>query len=108
MFIHHLWHMFILNITFKVSWPVYETWLDWLKLNWLPKMSNGQMQDVLMLRLLDVDESDGATFAIQFKVSSIALLEQLEQQWLQEGQEQMHRVWGTECVHFATKMQVVP
>ena len=100
--------MFILNITFKTTWAIYDTWLPWLKENCLPKVTASVPHDQLVLRLLDVDESDGPTIAVQVKVVSALDLEAVEQQWLTDGMALVHRVWGNECVHFATKMEVVP
>lgn len=62
---------------------------------------------VQIVRLLDIDDTEGPTLALQLSAETLTGLEELEQRWLQDGQPLLHTVWGTECVHFATKMEVV-
>lgn len=99
--------MFVLNITFKVTWPIYPTWLQWLNSNLLIKMQSLQSAEIKILRLLDVDDEEGPTVAIQFTTETHNGLTLLQEYWEQQGQQLVQQVWGTACIFFATKMQVV-
>ena len=59
--------MILYNITFAVSHDIHEEWLIWMKEHHIPEvMSSGFFEKHLLLKLMEVDESDGMTYALQF------------------------------------------
>jgi hypothetical protein len=65
--------MLIYNVTIAVSASIADAWLQWLKQVHIPEvMATGCFADYLIVRLLEVDESEGPTYAVQYKALSRA------------------------------------
>ena len=63
--------MFIYNITMKVEPAVLEEWLQWQKEEHIPEiMASGCFTDFRFFRLLDIDDSDGPTYVVQYQANS--------------------------------------
>ena len=52
--------MLIYNITIQVNWTIHNEWLPWMQEVHIPEvMATGMFTHFRILRLLEVDESDG-------------------------------------------------
>jgi hypothetical protein len=59
--------MIVYNVTIKVEHQIADEWLNWLKEEHIPDMkSTGCFFEAVIFRLMDTDESDGITFAVQY------------------------------------------
>lgn len=100
--------MIIYNITIKVDASVQSEWLDWLKEEYIPGiLSTGCFHDAKILRLLETDDSEGPTYAIQFHAESKALynlyIEKFSGIMLRKSIEK----WGDQFISFQTVMRIV-
>jgi hypothetical protein len=65
--------MFLYNVTIKVKAEIHTDWLEWLKTEHIPDvMSSDCFSSSKVLRLLEVDDSEGPTFAVQYVAESKA------------------------------------
>lgn len=101
--------MILYNITVNVQEGVQEDWLNWMKAVHIPEvMQTGCFTDYKLLKLLNDDpEATGTTFAIQYFVKSVTILNQ----YLNEhapGLRQKHvDRYQNKCVSFRTFLEEV-
>ena len=63
--------MIIYNVTVKVDHKIKDEWLKWMRQEHIPQVMNtGLFTSHRMMRLLEQDETDGVTFAIQYFCST--------------------------------------
>ena len=100
--------MIIYNITTKVDSAIHADWLTWLKEEHIPEMINtGCFIKAVILQLLEIDESDGTTYALQYHAESKSLYNRYIEKFSQEMAQKSHRQWGDLLLTFPTVMQVV-
>ena len=64
--------MIVYNVTVQPTWAIHEQWLIWMRNEHVPEiMLTGLFTHHKILRLLDVDETDGPTYAFQYFTSGI-------------------------------------
>ncbi len=77
--------MIIYNITTKIAWHIHDEWKQWLMSEQLPGiMSTGLFERYQLVRLLEVDDEDGPTYALQLYSSSIENVEEYRDKHLDE------------------------
>ena len=100
--------MIIYNVTIKIDWAIQREWVSWMKEVHIPGIiSGGFFFDPRFVRLLEVNDVDGPTYAVQYCAFSLDdynlfLSEQAEQFNLRELAK-----WGNKFVAFGTVMEVV-
>ncbi|WEK37168.1 MAG: DUF4286 family protein [Candidatus Pseudobacter hemicellulosilyticus] len=63
--------MIIYNVTIKVAWPIQEAWLQWMQEVHMPEvLATGCFYKSQLVKLLEVDEEDGPTYAAQYYAAS--------------------------------------
>ncbi|MBK7290434.1 MAG: DUF4286 family protein [Chitinophagaceae bacterium] len=66
--------MIIYNVTIKTAHSITDEWLNWLKEEHIADVINtGCFTHATVLRLLDIDEEDGITHAVQYHAPDIKL-----------------------------------
>lgn len=100
--------MYIYNVTTFVHWEIHETWVKWMKEKRIPAMiATGYFERAQFVRLLDTDETEGLTYAVQYfcgaKDDYLRFMEDHDAAFRSEG----HERWGDYCVAFSTLMEVV-
>lgn len=99
---------FIYNVTTMVSWSIHDAWLEWLK--------SEHTKDVLatecftgfrILRLHEVDEAEGPTYAIQYYSSSKALYNRYITKYSADLRQKGYDKWGDQFMSFHSIMEVV-
>ncbi|MGZ8540981.1 MAG: DUF4286 family protein, partial [Chitinophagaceae bacterium] len=61
----------IYNVTNQVNHSIADAWLKWLKEEHIPDiLSTGCFTNATILRLVEVDESPGPTYAIQYHATN--------------------------------------
>ncbi|MGC5301865.1 DUF4286 family protein, partial [Escherichia coli] len=59
--------MLIYNVTTKITHAIHEDWLPWMRDIHIPDvLATGCFTKANILRLLDIDDSEGPTYAIQY------------------------------------------
>lgn len=100
--------MIIYNVTTMVSKSIHDQWLSWMKEEHLPEiMATGLFQRNQFMRLLEVDEEQGITYAVQFFASTLddynAYISNHAPALRLKGTEK----WGDQVVGFRTIMEIV-
>ena len=100
--------MLVYNITYAVSHEIHEEWMEWMKGTHIPQiMSTGLFSSFKILRLLEIDEQEGLTFAVQFHAET----EEHYRRYIAEQSPALHlaatRQWGDKVIGFRTLMAIV-
>jgi hypothetical protein len=100
--------MIIYNTTVQVAAPIAEAWIRWLKEVHIPAiMKTGCFTNYKIVRLIEIDESEGPTYAIQYSAESKADYNRFITLHVQGFQERSREQWGDGYVSFSSVMQVV-
>ena len=66
--------MIVYNVTIKISHSIHHDWLQWLKEEHIPDVINtGCFTHAVILRLMEVDDTEGPTYAVQYFAESKGL-----------------------------------
>ncbi|MBM3416837.1 MAG: DUF4286 family protein [Bacteroidetes bacterium] len=104
----YLQNMIIYNVTIKVDISIAHEWLAWLRDEHIPDIiGTGCFTDARILQLMEVDESDGPTFAIQYQADSKALYNRYIKEYAAEMRKRATEKWGDKFVASRSVMQVV-
>lgn len=64
--------MIIYNVTIKIDLDVHDLWLRWMQDEHIPEMlETGYFFNHRMMRVLEEDQSDGITYAIEYHANSM-------------------------------------
>ena len=100
--------MILYNITMKVNPSIEEEWIRWQKEEHIPDiMSTGYFTENKFLRLLEQDDSEGKTFAVQYFAKNINDYQEYIEKHSQRIREKAIKRWGNGFVAFRTLMEVV-
>jgi hypothetical protein len=100
--------MIIYNITTLVSWPVHEDWREWLFSEFLPELMETQLfSHFQVVRLMEVYEEEGPTYAVQLYLNSTANLNSYREKHLRRFQQKEKDAWGNYATSFASIMEVI-
>jgi hypothetical protein len=100
--------MLIYNITYLVSHEIHEDWLSWMKTHHAPEMlSTGHFNGFTMLRLKEVDETEGVTYAFQFQSPSEAAYKEYFTKSAPALRLKAEQRWGEKVMAFRTLMEIV-
>ena len=100
--------MIIYNITIKVDWSIAEDWLKWMQDFYVPEMlDTGCFEKHQLVRILQVDETDGPTYASQYYAATLTKYDYYLQHHAPELRNKVTEKWGERYVDFRTLMQVV-
>lgn len=98
----------IYNVTVKVEAGLADAWLQWLFARHIPDvMRTGCFTRYKVLRLLEVDDSEGPTYAIQYSASSRAGYNRYIQVHAAGLQQKSYNQWGHRFMAFRSVMAVV-
>ncbi len=100
--------MFLYNVTIKVMHEIHEEWLQWLIEEHIPEvLETGCFNGHRVLRLLETDETEGVTYAVQYEAESKGLYNQYIDKFANQLREKSFQKWGDRFIAFRTIMQVV-
>ncbi len=100
--------MIVYNVTVKVDHTIAEQWLDWLKKEHIPDVINtGCFTHAHILRLLEVDETDGITYAVQYHAESKELYNRYISVFAETMRNKGFDKWGNKFIAFRSVMMVV-
>jgi hypothetical protein len=100
--------MLIYNVTSKVDHSIHESWVEWMKNKHIPQvMETGCFSKFQFVRVLDIDESDGATYAIQYYANTKEDYERYIDQFSITLRNDVLQTWGNKIAGFRSLMQVV-
>jgi hypothetical protein len=100
--------LYIYNVTSKVNIPIHENWLHWMKNEHIPEvLATGMFTHHRILKLREVDDSDGVTYAIQYFCSSLSHYERYLELFAGSMRAKVFEKWGNEVISFRTLMEVI-
>ena len=100
--------MYIYNVTIKVEDSIATEWLSWLQEVHIPEvLSTGCFISARVLRLLEVDDSEGPTYAVQYTAESKSLYNRYISIHAPEMRERGFSKWGDRYIAFRSVMEVV-
>jgi hypothetical protein len=101
--------MIVYNLTMKVDHLIHDKWLQWQKEEYIPGViATKQFTDYKFFRLLDQDETDGATYVLQFFAPDIDHYQKYIEIYSSSFRQKIVAKWGTHCLTFNTVMTIVP
>ena len=100
--------MIIYNVTVKVDAAIADAWLQWLLQEHAPALvATGCFTRFTVVRLLEIDDAEGPTYAIQYHAERMDDYERYKNEFAQGLQQQSTQKWGDRFIAFRTLMQVV-
>ena len=100
--------MIIYNITVKVATEAYVAWLKWMREIHIPEtMATGLFTESRISRLLEQDDSEGPTFAIQFYAPSMEHYDIFKSQHQRALRQKGYDAFGDRFIAFSTVMEVL-
>ena len=100
--------MIIYNVTVKAEQGIADAWLNWLKEEHIPDIiATGCFTHATVARLLETDDTEGPTFAVQYHAESKALYNRYISQFADEMRKKAFDQWGNQFIAFRSVMEVV-
>jgi len=100
--------MIIYNVTTKADHSIAVEWLQWLKEEHIPEMiATGCFTHATVLQLIDIDQTDGPTYAVQYHSASKELYNLYIQEYAGAIRKKVTGKWGNKVISFRTVMKVV-
>lgn len=100
--------MIIYNVTYKVDWSISEDWLRWMKSDYIPLVLDCHLfYHHQMVKLLQVEETDGPTYAVQLYTRSLGDYNQYLSEFAPGHLRLETDTWGSHFINFGTIMEVV-
>lgn len=100
--------MFIYNVTINVQESIKNEWLRWLKEEHIPDViGTGCFTHAVILRLIEVDDSEGPTYAVQYHAESKSLYNNYIENHAPVMRQKSFDKWGDKFIAFRSVMQVV-
>ncbi|MEO6490722.1 MAG: DUF4286 family protein [Ferruginibacter sp.] len=100
--------MILYNITIKIDPSILDEWLTWIKSEHIPQvMDTGCFIRFTMFKLLEVDEADGTTFAIQYFAENKSDYDHYIENHAGTMRHQTIEKWGNKFIAFRSVMEVV-
>ena len=100
--------MIIYNVTTKVRNDIAGKWLQWLKdVHVKEILDTGCFTDFKIVKLLEVDEEEGPTFALQLFADSKAIYNQYVEKFAGKMRQAAFDKWGDKFISIRSVMQIV-
>lgn len=100
--------MIIYNITIKIQESIKQDWLQWLREEHIPDVvGTGCFTHATVLQLLEVDDSEGPTYAVQYFSESKGLYNNYIENHAAGLRQKSFDRWGDKFIAFRSVMQVV-
>ena len=100
--------MIIYNVTMKVDWTISKEWLRWMQETYIPEIiSTRCFEKHLFVQLLQVDDTEGPTFAAQYYAKTISNYNRYLQNHAFAFNDVISKKWGDKCLSFGTLMKVM-
>jgi len=100
--------MIIYNVTVKVEPSIAEEWLKWLREEHIPEViATSCFQEATLLQLLDTDESEGLTFASQYRAKDREAVDRYLEKYAEDLRAKGTSRWGNQFVAFRSLLKVI-
>jgi hypothetical protein len=100
--------MFIYNVTIKVTNEIAVEWLQWIKEEHVPEvLATECFTKATIVQLLEIDDSEGPTYAIQYLAESKGLYNYYIEKFAGDMRQKSYDKWGDRFIAFRSLMQVI-
>ena len=100
--------MFIYNVTIKVHESIHTVWLQWLKEVHVPEvLATNCFTKATIVRLLEIDDSEGPTYAIQYYANTKEHYEKYIEEFAPSMRQKLVDKWGDQFIAFRSLMRLV-
>ncbi len=100
--------MIVYNVTTKVSHAIAADWLSWLKKEHIPDLvQTGCFTHAVILYLVEADDEEGITYAVQYHAESQALYNRYMEKYAGDMRKKALDKWGDRVISFRTLMHLV-
>jgi hypothetical protein len=100
--------MFIYNVTIMMDWRIHEAWLQWMQDIHIPEvLGTGCFEKHQLVRLIDVDETEGPTYAAQYFAATEADYKRYIEMYAPALRQGGLDKWGEKAVYFRSIMRIV-
>ena len=100
--------MIIYNVTIKADKSIADAWLQWMFTEHIPDiMRTGCFTGYRVVRLLEIDDTEGPTYAFQYNAESKANYNRYIELYAPELRQRSFDKWGNGFIAFRSLMEVV-
>ncbi len=100
--------MLVYNVTTKVDYSIADAWLLWMQETHMPDLlKTGCFIKYQLLKILELDDADGLTYAAQYFASSKDDYDRYLLQHASTLRNEVFEQWGDKIISFKTIMQVI-
>ena len=100
--------MYIYNVTVKINHLVHNEWLEWMKTKHIHEVLNTKcFVDYKICRVLEQDETDGITYAIQYFCENLEKYRDYQKNFAPSLQQEHSEKYKDNFVAFRTLMQII-
>ena len=100
--------MILYNVTIKVHSSIQKEWLQWLKeIHTIDILKTDCFTHYKILQLLEIDDSEGPTYAVQYFAESKSLYNRYIDKYAEEMKQKSYVKWGDKFIAFRSVMQIV-
>jgi hypothetical protein len=100
--------MILYNVTIKVHASIQQEWLQWLKEIHVQEILKTEcFTHYKILRILEIDDTEGPTYAIQYFAESKSLYNRYIEKYAAEMRNKSFLKWGDKFIAFRSVMQIV-
>lgn len=100
--------MIVYNVTTKVQHAIAADWLNWLKTEHIPDLvQTGCFTHAVILHLIEADDEEGITYAVQYHAESRALYNRYMEKFAESMRRKAMDKWGDRFISFRTLMHLV-
>lgn len=98
----------IYNVTVKVNKVVAGRWLEWLSREHVPEvLATGCFTNARIVQLLEVDDEEGPTYAIQYTAPDQQRYEKYISEFANNMRSKSFEKWGDNFIAFRSVMEVL-
>ena len=100
--------MLIYNVTVKVDNVVHDDWKQWMEQVHIPDvMATGYFESYLFSRVISLEDQDGVTYSIQYRVPDMASLHKYRVQEAPRLMADHQKRYAEKCLAFRSILDVV-
>ena len=100
--------MIVYNVTVKIDLAVAEDWLAWMKSEHIPEvLATGMFVSYRMLRIMNAEDTDGISYAIQYTCKDNATLQAYFAKYAPDLQKKHKERYNNSYIAIRTLMKVV-
>lgn len=100
--------MIIYNVTTHVANAINSDWVTWMKATHIPEvMQTGCFTKFQMIRMMETDETEGITYAVQYYAESKANYNRYTEIYAAPLRKAAVDKWGDNTISFRTLMEIV-